>query len=163
MAGSGHDAARNATIPMIETYSGKRAADIVGITYRQLDYWARTDFVMPTVAKAAGSGSRRQYSYTDLLKLKAVKKLLDSGIKLEKVRGIVAYLNQLGEEVGSANLVIDGSQVTLCRDDREIIDLINQGQGVLNVLPLSSLKSELDAAIVELSPRWDEGPQANAI
>jgi len=63
-------------------YSGKGAADIVGITYRQLDYWARTDLVRPSVADAQGSGSRRRYSYRDLLELKAIKNLLDAGIQL---------------------------------------------------------------------------------
>ena len=69
-------------------YSAKLTADVVGITYRQLDYWARTDLVVPSLAKATGSGSRRQYSYSNLLELKVIKRLLDSGIKLEKVRSI---------------------------------------------------------------------------
>ena len=73
-------------------YSGKRAAEIVGITYRQLDYWARTDLVRPSVADAKGSGSRRQYSYRDLLELKVIKTLLDAGIKLESVRDAFEYL-----------------------------------------------------------------------
>ncbi|MFV1989844.1 MAG: MerR family transcriptional regulator [Acidimicrobiales bacterium] len=140
----------------IVSYSGKRTAEIVGITYRQLDYWARTDFIKPSLAQASGSGSRRQYSYSDLLKLKSVKKLIDAGIKLEKVRTIVDYLEELGENVGSANLVIVGSQVTLARDDAAIIDLINRGQGVLNVLPMSLVKAELDDAIVQLTPRSAE-------
>ncbi len=138
---------------MIVAYSGKRTAEIVGITYRQLDYWARTGFVVPSLAQASGSGSRRQYSYGDLLTLKSVKKLLDAGIKLEKVRTIVEYLDELGEDLGSANLVIDGTQVTLARDDAAIVDLINRGQGVLNVLPMSLVKSELDTAIIEFAPR----------
>ena len=64
-------------------FSGTRTAEIVGISYRQLDYWARTDLVRPSLADASGSGTRRAYSYRDLLELKIIKNLLDAGIKLE--------------------------------------------------------------------------------
>src|SRR5690606_4336019 len=92
-------------------YSGQQAAEIVGITYRQLDYWARTDLVRPSLRDAAGSGSRRRYSYRDLLELRVIKTLLDAGIKLESVRKAFSYLREnLGEDITSANLVIGGSR-----------------------------------------------------
>jgi DNA-binding transcriptional MerR regulator len=132
-------------------FSGTKAAQIVGITYRQLDYWARTDLVRPSLADASGSGSRRRYSYRDLLELKVIKTLLDSGIKLESVRDVFHYLrHHLGEDVASAHLVISGSQVVLCGGD-ELVDVLRRGQGVLNVLPLASVKTDVDAAI-ELRP-----------
>jgi DNA-binding transcriptional MerR regulator len=138
--------------PVEGVFSGKRAAEIVGITYRQLDYWARTDLVRPSVADAAGSGSRRQYSYRDLLELKVIKDLLDAGIKLESVRSVFTFMREnLGEDIASANLVITGHQVLMKRDE-EIIDVVKAGQGVLNILPLSGVKGELDAAIIELYP-----------
>lgn len=144
-------------------YTGKRAAEIVGITYRQLDYWARTDLIRPSVADAAGSGSRRSYSYQDLLELKVIKTLLDAGIRLETVRGIFEYMrNELGEDVASANLVIHGNTSVLVRSGEEIIDLIQKGQGVLNVLPLAGVKEDLDAAIVELYPDGDAAEVAIA-
>ena len=131
-------------------FSGRRTAEIVGITYRQLDYWARTDLVRPTLADANGSGTRRQYSYRDLLELKVIKSLLDAGIKLESVREVFKFLREnLGEDIASANLVIDGGAVMVCAGD-ELIDAIRRGQGVLNVLPLEGIKKGLDAAIVEL-------------
>ena len=77
------------------TFSGTQAADIVGISYRQLDYWARTDLVRPSVTDAKGSGSRRHYSYRNLLELRMVKSLLDAGIRLESVRDVFAYLRPL--------------------------------------------------------------------
>lgn len=144
-----------------QTYSGKRAAEIVGITYRQLDYWARTDLVKPSLATATGSGSRRKYSYRDLLELKVVKNLLDAGIKLESVRNVFTYLrDHLGEDVATVNLVISGKGSVLVRSGEEIIDLLRQGQGVLNILPLAGVKEEVDAAIVELYPEGltDTGP-----
>jgi DNA-binding transcriptional MerR regulator len=134
----------------VETFSGKRAAEIVGITYRQLDYWARTDLVRPSVSDAAGSGSRRAYSYRDLLELKTIKTLLDAGIRLESVREVFRYLREeLGEDVASANLVISGSQAVLVREGDELIDLVRRGQGVLNILPMAGVKQEVDTAIVQ--------------
>ena len=136
-----------------EGYSGQKTAEIVGITYRQLDYWARTDLIRPSLADAKGSGSRRLYSYRDLLELKVIKSLLDAGIKLESVREVFSYLrDNLGEDVTTANLVIQGNQAVLVRDGGELIDLVQKGQGVLNVLALSGVVHDVDAAIVELRP-----------
>ena len=139
---------------MTQHYSGKKAAEIVGITYRQLDYWARTDLVRPSVTDAAGSGSRRQYSYRDLLELKVIKSLLDSGIKLESVRGVFDYLReQLGEDIASAQLVISGGTAILVRDDNELVDVLKQGQFVMSgVLSLGGVQREVDDALVELFP-----------
>ncbi len=131
-------------------YSGRQTAEIVGITYRQLDYWARTDLIRPSLVDATGSGSRRRYSYRDLLELKVVKNLLDAGIRLESVRGAFTYLREhLGEDVTTVNLVISGRQSVLVSSGAEIIDLLRQGQGVLNILPLAGVKEEIDTAILD--------------
>ncbi len=134
-------------------FSGKRTAEIVGITYRQLDYWARTDLIRPSLRDAEGSGSRRRYSYKDLLELKVIKRLLDAGIKLESIREAFQYLRErLGEDVASAHLVIDGTTAVLVRDGEELVDVVNkyQGQGVLNLLPMDGVIAELDNAVAEL-------------
>ncbi len=134
-------------------YPGKRAAEIAGITYRQLDYWARTGLVGPSLARATGSGSRRLYSYRDLLELRAVKSLLDAGIRLELVREVFEYLTKhLDEDVTRVNLVISGTSVMVRTGEEEIVDLIRRGQGVLNILPLAGVKEQVDARIVELYP-----------
>ncbi|MDW3213040.1 MAG: MerR family transcriptional regulator [Ilumatobacteraceae bacterium] len=131
-------------------YSGTQAAKVVGITYRQLDYWARTDLIRPSVSDASGSGSRRQYSYKDLLELRVIKTLLDAGIKLESVRDVFSYLREhVGTDIASAHLVINGNSVVLARGD-ELIDVLNRGQGVLNVLSLAGVKDEVDAQLVPL-------------
>lgn len=146
------------------SFSGKRTAEIVGITYRQLDYWARTNLLRPSVSDANGSGSRRRYSYKDLLELKAIKTLLDAGIKLESVREVFAYMReQMGTDIASANLVICGTTSVLTRSGEELIDLVRQGQGVLNVLPLSGIKDEVDAKIVELTPVTNKAPADTAV
>jgi DNA-binding transcriptional MerR regulator len=138
----------------VETgFSGTRTAEIVGITYRQLDYWARTDLVRPSMADAKGSGTRRRYAYRDLLELKIIKQLLDAGIKLETVRDVFSNLRQhVGEDITSANIVIDGGTAVLARDDGELVDLVRTGQGVLNVLSLGRVAQEVDASISELFP-----------
>ncbi len=152
---------------MTQNYSGKKAAEIVGISYRQLDYWARTDLIRPSVADAAGSGSRRQYSYRDLLELKVVKSMLDAGIKLESVRTAFEYLREnLGEDVASARLVIGGGRAVLVRDDAELLDVIKSGQLVMtSLLSLDGVQAEIDAAVRELNPpatavRTAAAPQA---
>ena len=133
-------------------FSGTAAAQIVGITYRQLDYWARTGLLRPSLADAAGSGSRRRYSYRDLLELKVIKNLLDAGIRLESVRDVFQYLrSHLELDIAAAHIVISGGQVVLCNGE-ELIDIVRKGQGVFNVLPLAGVVGALDAAIVDLRP-----------
>ena len=139
-------------------YSGTKAAAIVGITYRQLDYWARTDLIRPSLADASGSGSRRLYSYRDLLELRVIKSLLDAGIKLESVRTAFEYLRtHVVTDIASAHLVISGSDVILC-DGEQLIDVMRRGgQGVLNVLAIGGVKSGLDSTIVEFAGASSKG------
>jgi len=138
-----------------EGYSGPEVCRVVGITYRQLDYWARTDLVRPSLADARGSGTQRRYSYQDLVRLKVVKSLLDAGVKLQAARAAIDYLREdLGEsQWETASLVLDGSNSVFVRDGEALVDLVRKGQGVLNIVPLGSMVHELDAAIVELTPR----------
>jgi DNA-binding transcriptional MerR regulator len=136
------------TVPA--TYSGYTAARLVGITYRQLDYWARTDLIRPSVKDAAGSGTRRRYSYQDLLELKTVKRLLDAGIGLGVVRDVFGTLHEvLGGDAVTANLVIHGSRTVVIRTDGELVDLVNGARGVLSILPLASVKNDLDVALLD--------------
>ena len=136
----------------IETFSGTQAADIVGITYRRLDYWARTDLVRPSAVDASGSGSRRRYTYRDLLELKVIKKLLDAGIRLESIRDVFAYMREhVDTDISAAHIVINGNSVLLC-DGEDLIDVLRNGQGVLNVLPLSGVRDEIDRSIVSTIP-----------
>ena len=132
-------------------FSGTRTASIVGISYRQLDYWARTDLVRPSLTDATGSGSRRQYSYRDLLELRVIKSLLDAGIKLESVRSAFQYMREhVDTDIASAHLVISGGDVILCDGDQLIDVMRRSGQGVLNVLALGGVKEDLDTTLVRL-------------
>lgn len=131
-------------------FRGPQVCAIVGITYRQLDYWARTDLLKPSLAEARGSGTQRLYSYSDLLELKVIKQLLDAGINLREARRAVACLRNGGADLAAANLVLAGSGTVLARSGEEIVDLLRGGQGVFNIVPLAGVVGELDAAIVAL-------------
>ncbi len=153
-------------------YPGRQVCAVVGISYRQLDYWARTDLIRPSVVDARGSGSRRRYSYLDMVELKVIKSLLDSGVSLQSARRAIEYLRaNLGEDVGTANLVINGSTSVLAYTGEEIIDLLRHGQGVLNIVPLAGVVDEVDAGILQLHPtsaepevgKSDEGPGRSAV
>jgi DNA-binding transcriptional MerR regulator len=137
-----------------EGYRGPQVCAVVGITYRQLDYWARTHLVRPSLHDAAGSGTQRLYSYRDLVELKVVKSLLDAGVSLQTARKAIDYLrSHLGEDLASASLVLDGSKSVLAISDSQIVDLVRQGQGVLNIVPLARVVDALDAEILALTPR----------
>jgi len=132
-------------------FRGPQVCKIVGITYRQLDYWARTDLIRPSIADARGSGTQRRYSYRDLVELKVIKGLLDAGVALQTARRAVEYLRTtLGDDIASATLVTDGSGSVLVRTDGELVDLVRRGQGVLSIVALGGVKEALDAAITDL-------------
>ncbi|MFM7820752.1 MAG: MerR family transcriptional regulator [Actinomycetota bacterium] len=136
-----------------QSFSGGQAAQIVGITYRQLDYWARTNLIRPSLSDAKGSGSRRVYEYRDLLELKVIKQLLDAGIRLESVREVFNYLrSHVDTDIAAAHIVISGKAVVLCQGD-QLVDVVRNGQGVLNVLPLANIKSDVDSMIVSLADK----------
>ena len=131
-------------------YRGPQVCAIVGITYRQLDYWARTGLLHPSINEARGSGSQRVYSYTDLLQLKVIKRLLDAGVSLQAARKAIECLRSSGDDLASANLVIDGKRSVLAHSGEEVVDLLKGGQTVLNIVPLGGVVSELKTAITKM-------------
>ncbi|HLX89449.1 MAG TPA: MerR family transcriptional regulator [Acidimicrobiales bacterium] len=147
--------------PPSNGFRGPQVCSLVGITYRQLDYWARTGLLRPSIADARGSGTQRVYAYTDVLELKVIKQLLDAGISLQRARRAVECLRQgLGADLASANLVLVGPDSVLAHSHGEVVDLLRGGQGVLNIVPLSGVVEELDAAILQI--RRDEAPALSA-
>jgi DNA-binding transcriptional MerR regulator len=115
-------------------YRGPTACAAAGITYRQLDYWARTALVEPSVRAAHGSGSQRLYSFRDILVLKVVKRLLDTGISLQQIRAAVQHLRDRGsEDLAQVTLMSDGVSVYECTSADEVVDLLQGGQGVFGI------------------------------
>jgi DNA-binding transcriptional MerR regulator len=115
-------------------YRGVTAFAVAGITYRQLDYWARTGLVIPSVRDASGSGTQRLYSFRDIVVLKVVKRLLDAGVSLQNIRKAIETLRQWGEEdLATMTLISDGTTVYECRSTEEVVDLLQGGQGVFGI------------------------------
>ena len=115
-------------------YRGPTACNAAGITYRQLDYWARTGLVEPSIRGAAGSGSQRLYSFRDILVLKVVKRLLDTGVSLQNIRAAVSHLRERGvDDLAQITLMSDGASVYECTSPDEVVDLVQGGQGVFGI------------------------------
>jgi DNA-binding transcriptional MerR regulator len=148
-------------------FRGPIACNAAGITYRQLDYWARTGLVVPEVRGASGSGSQRLYSFRDILILKVIKRLLDAGISLNQIRAAIEHLRARGvHDLTEVTLMSDGVSVFECTSDDEVIDLLRGGQGVFGIAlggvwrdiegTLSNLPAERAEALVE-----ETAPTAN--
>jgi DNA-binding transcriptional MerR regulator len=129
-------------------FSGPMVCRLTGVTYRQLDYWARTDLVTPSITAAKGSGSKRTYAYSDVLEVKVIKSLLTSGVSLNRARQAVECLrNSLGADLASSSLVLSDAGSVLARDDGDLVDLLRGGQGVFNIVPMANVVAELTTTI----------------
>jgi DNA-binding transcriptional MerR regulator len=142
-------------------YRGPTACNAAGITYRQLDYWARTGLVVPSVRSAAGSGTQRLYSFKDILVLKVVKRLLDTGVSLQNIRTAVDHLRARGvRDLAQITLLSDGTTVYECTSAEEVVDLLAGGQGVFGIAVSGALK-ELHGSLAQLpSERAEPGEEA---
>ncbi len=114
-------------------YRGPQVCKIVGITYRQLDYWTTTELVTPSVRTAEGSGSQRLYAFEDIVQLKVIKSLLDAGISLQRIRAALEFVREEGLDLRNLTLLADGSKVYALDDNQQIIDLLGRGQGVFAI------------------------------
>jgi DNA-binding transcriptional MerR regulator len=131
-------------------YRGPTACTAAGITYRQLDYWARTGLVEPSVRPASGSGSQRLYGFRDILALKIVKRLLDTGISLQQIRTAVGYLREHGaSDLAQVTLMSDGVSVYACTSPDEVVDLLQGGQGVFGIA-LGRVWQEVEGTLADL-------------
>jgi DNA-binding transcriptional MerR regulator len=139
-------------------YRGTVAFGAAGITYRQLDYWARTKLVEPSIRGAAGSGSQRLYSFRDILVLKVVKRLLNTGVSLHNIRTAVEHLRAHGsQDLAKITLLSDGTTVYECTSAEEIVDLLQGGQGVFGIA-VSGAWKELTGSLAELPTERADGP-----
>jgi DNA-binding transcriptional MerR regulator len=115
-------------------YRGVTACHAAGISYRQLDYWARTMLVVPSIRDASGSGTQRLYSFRDIVVLKVVKRLLDAGVSLQNIRKAIDALRSRGvADLAGITLISDGTTVYECRSPEEVVDLLQGGQGVFGI------------------------------
>lgn len=149
-------------LPADAGFRGPMACSAAGITYRQLDYWARTKLVEPTVRSATGSGTQRLYSFKDILLLKIIKRLLDAGVSLQQIRIAIDHLRIRGtDDLTQVTLMSDGASVYECRSADEVIDLLQGGQGVFGIA-IGGVWKEIEGSLHELpSERAVEIPAAD--
>ncbi len=143
-------------------FRGPQVCRMVGITYRQLDYWARTGFMVPSLQQAKGSGTQRLYSFVDLVQLKVIKRLLDAGMDLKRIRMAFAELSLKNSSWnwadGEVTLVSNGSSIYALKNPQEVIDLLQKGQAVMGVV-LGPLVEEITGEVHRLARTFaiDEG------
>src|SRR5699024_4281194 len=149
--------------PNLNGYKGNTAARAAGISYRQLDYWARTGLVEPTVRGAQGSGSQRLYGFRDILVLKLVQRLLDTGLSLQQIRTAIAQLHEAGvHDLSQTTLMSDGASVYLCTSSDEVIDLVSRGQGVFGIA-VGKVLREVESSLIDMDEHREAGDHVDEL
>ncbi len=145
-------AARQSSAPAEPGYRGPTVCKLIGISYRQLDYWARTDLVTPSVQAADGSGSQRLYSFTDLVELRIIKRLLDAGVSLQRIREAIRYLRReaAGKPLTDITLMSDGRRIYACHSGEEVIDVLSHGQAVFGIA-IGRVWTDTEGDVADLS------------
>ncbi|MGI9195906.1 MAG: MerR family transcriptional regulator [Candidatus Nanopelagicales bacterium] len=143
-------------------YRGPVACAAAGITYRQLDYWARTGLVEPSIRSASGSGSQRLYAFRDILILRVVKRLIDTGVSLPNIRAAVQHLEERGgDDLARITLMSDGATIYECRSADEVVDLVRGGQGVFGIA-VGRVWREVEGSLASLpGERTDGAPSSH--
>ena len=142
----------------VDGYRAPQVCKLVGITYRQLDYWARTGLIVPTLAQAQGSGSQRIYSFSDVVQLKVIKNLLDAGMSLKKIRSAVEILRaelDSDQPLADVTLLSDGQTIYAAHSDQEVVDVLRKGQGVFSIA-IGPVQHQVEGAIHQLFPEREE-------
>jgi DNA-binding transcriptional MerR regulator len=143
-------------------YRAPQVCSLVGITYRQLDYWARTDLITPSLQQAAGSGTQRLYSFSDVVQLKVIKRLLDAGMSLKKIRQAVEILREQvasDRPLADVTLLSDGQTIYAAHSEEEVVDVFRRGQGVFGIA-IGPVESEVEGDIHHLFPEQNDYPGA---
>jgi DNA-binding transcriptional MerR regulator len=150
-----------APVPHGVGFRGPTACNAAGITYRQLDYWARTGLVEPSVRPAGGSGTQRLYGFRDILLLKIIKRLLDAGVSLQQIRQAVQHLRERGtDDLTRVTLMSDGASVYECRSADEVIDLLRGGQGVFGIA-IGGVWREIEGSLADLPSERAADPEGD--
>jgi DNA-binding transcriptional MerR regulator len=140
-------------------YRVPEVTKIVGISYRQLDYWARTGLVRPSVKDAQGSGTQRLYSFQDLAMLKLIKRMLDSGVNLQQIRKAMITLKDLKEPALGTTLVSDGNRIYQVESPEAVVDLLASGQGVF-AIAVDKVWTDLEGSLAKSGRKKGRGAGA---
>ncbi|HZD68472.1 MAG TPA: MerR family transcriptional regulator [Actinomycetes bacterium] len=154
-------AVRSTKGPAEPGYRGPTVCKLIGISYRQLDYWARTGLVTPSVRAADGSGSQRLYGFTDLVELRIIRRLLDAGVSLQRIRQAIDYLRSGadGKPLTDITLMSDGERIYACHSDEEVFDVLHQGQGVFGIA-VGRVWADTEGELAEMPADNAEEPPA---
>ena len=141
------------------SFSTAQVSRLTGLSVRQLDHWDRQGFVRPSVAHAKGYGAARRYSFEDLVRLRVAGRLRAAGFGLAKIRQCVRTLQKLDPSkkgMSDVRLLVVGSRVLWVKSDRELVDILQEGQLML-VFPIGNEVRGMAAAVESLArePRLD--------
>lgn len=149
-------------------YRAPLAAKAAGITYRQLDYWARTGLAEPSLRAATGSGSQRLYSYRDVVVLRVINRLLTAGITLRSVRTAVQWISDADMDLAAVTVVSDGASVYAVTSPDEVLDVLAGGQAVFalalgrithdTAVILADAETDPAVTVLRAVPDTQEGP-----
>ena len=146
-------------------FRAPQVCHLVGITYRQLDYWARTGLLRPSLKAARGSGSQRLYSFGDVVQLKVVKRLLDAGMSLKKIRQAIEILRvqlQSDRPLADVTLLSDGLTIYAAHSSQEVVDVFRRGQGVFGIA-VGPVQKELEGEVHALWAEEEQAAQAKEV
>jgi len=138
-------------------FSTAEVSRLSGLTPRQLDHWDRQGFLKPSLRQASGYGSARRYSFADVVRLRVAARLRAAGVGLARIRRCAEAIERLGGEagdLGGVRLLVTGSRVLWARSDREVVDLLEEGQLVL-VFSLGDAVAETAGAVARLAREAD--------
>ncbi len=141
-------------------FDTKAVCEIVGVTLRQVDYWDKTGVIKPSITRASGYGSRRLYSFSDLVQFRVAKSLKDSGISLQKIRKSLRYLGEhyrnIKRPLATLKFITDGETIFEVSSNRKlIIDTLNRGQ-IVHTIALGKLIQDLKNKARTTTIKWQE-------
>ena len=137
---------------MKQGYTGPQVCKIVGISYRQLDHWTTTKLIKSSLRNIKGSGHHREYSFEDLLKIKIIKNLRDTGISLQKIRIALNSLQKIlntGASYSDITVVSDGQSIYASKNENDFIDILRKGQAVFGI-SLGPVHDEIEQQVIDL-------------
>lgn len=141
-------------------FDTKTVCEIVEITAKQVDYWDKTGLIRPSIAQARGYGSRRLYSFAELVQFRVAKSFKDSGISLQKIRKSLRYLGEhypnIKRPLATLKFLTDGETIFEVSSNKSIIvDTLDRGQ-IVHVIALGKLIQDLKSKARISTIKWQE-------
>jgi DNA-binding transcriptional MerR regulator len=120
-------AIRKVMVKATDSFSTGDAVRITGVSFRNIDYWARTKFIVPSIAEAQGTGTERKYSFSDLLALRVARELREAGVSTQSLRRVVEFLRTkkgLTQPLAECRLIVTGTDVQVASSPEKIMSVL---------------------------------------